>query len=175
MAISSNALRWFTLILRVALGAIFVYAAWAKLRLPWQLFAMSIDSYQLLPTSLVELLARTLPWFELALGLVLIAGWWLRITSTMISALLLVFFSLIVRAALKGQEISCGCFGPGETISWKTMLRDGSMLVGSLFVTAMAFVSPRRSRMSEPGTLPPDGTPGEPSPNLPPSASQSHL
>jgi putative oxidoreductase len=172
MATSSNALRWTTLVLRVVLGGIFVYAAWAKLRLPWQLFAMSIDSYQLLPTPLVELLARTLPWFELALGLVLIAGWWLRITSTMISALLLVFFSLIVRAALKGQEISCGCFGPGETISWKTMLRDGSMLAGSLFVTAMAFVSRRRSRMPAPEARPLDGTPPVPAPNLPPSESQ---
>jgi len=121
-----------------------MYAAWVKLRLPWQLFAMSIDSYQLLPPSIVEVLARTLPWFELVLGMVLIAGAWLRITSAVTSLLLLVFFSLIVRAALKGQEISCGCFGPGETISWKTMLRDGSMLAGSLFVTAMAFMRGRR-------------------------------
>ena len=174
MATPNKTLFWVTLLLRVALGVIFVYAAWVKLRLPWQLFAMSIDSYQLLPARLVEVLARTLPWFELALGVMLIWGRWLKISSAVTSLLLLVFFSLMVRAAVKGQEISCGCFGPGETISWKTMLRDGSMLVGSLFVTAMAFVSPRRSRMSEPGTLPPDGTPGEPSPNLPPSASQSH-
>ena len=172
MGTQSNALRWTTLVLRVVLGVIFVYAAWAKLRLPWQLFAMSIDSYQLLPTSLVELLARTLPWFELVLGLVLIAGWWLRLTSAMISALLVVFFTLIVRAAIKGQEISCGCFGPGETISWKTMLRDGSMLAGSLFVTAMAFLSRRRSPLPAPEPLPPAGTPVEPAPNLPPSASR---
>jgi len=156
----------------VVLGIIFVYAAWAKLRLPWQLFAMSIDSYQLLPTPMVEFLARTLPWFELALGLVLIGGWWLRLTSAFTSALLLVFFSLIVRAAIKGQEISCGCFGPGETISWKTMLRDGSMLAGSLFITAMAFVNRRRSRMPGPESLPQGGTPSEPAPSLPPSASR---
>jgi putative oxidoreductase len=172
MATSNNALRWTTLVLRVVLGGIFVYAAWAKLRLPWQLFAMSIDSYQLLPTPLVELLARTLPWFELILGFVLIAGWWLRVSSAIVSALLLVFFTLIVRAAIKGQEISCGCFGPGETISWKTMLRDGSMLAGSLLITAMAFVNRRRSPPSEPVSLPPDGTPEGPAPNLPPSASR---
>lgn len=158
--------------MRVLLGGVFVYAAWAKLRLPWQLFAMSIDSYQLLPISLVEILARTLPWFELVLGLVLIAGWWLRVSSTIVSALLLIFFSLIVRAAITGQEISCGCFGPGETISWKTMLRDGSMLAGSLFVTAMAFVSRRRSPTSAREALPLDGTPREPAPNLPPSATR---
>jgi uncharacterized membrane protein YphA (DoxX/SURF4 family) len=159
-------------VLRVALGAIFVYAAWVKLTLPWQLFAMSIDSYQLLPSNLVEFLARTLPWFELLIGFLLILGRWLRVSSTATSLLLLVFFSLIVRAAIKGQEISCGCFGPGETISWKTMLRDGSMLAGSLFVTAMAWVRGRQSPRSEPASLPPQHTPPAPAPNLPPSGSQ---
>ena len=108
-------------------------------------------------------------------GVVLIAGRWLRVTSTVTSLLLLVFFSLIVRAALKGQEISCGCFGPGETISWKTMLRDGSMLAGSLLVTAMAFLRPRRSPLLEPASLQPRSTPPELAPNFPSSESQSRL
>src|SRR5262245_24855571 len=168
---SSRTLRWIAIILRLALGAIFVYAAWVKLRLPWQLFAMSIDSYQLLPPGPVEFLARTLPWFELALGVALIFGVWLRWSSAVTSLLLLVFFSLIVRAALKGQEISCGCFGPGETISWKTMLRDGSMLAGSLALTALAFLS-RRSRTSAPAVLPLESTPPEPGPSLPPAESR---
>jgi putative oxidoreductase len=170
MATSSKTLRWVTFALRVVLGIIFVYAAWVKLRLPWQLFAMSIDSYQLLPLPLVELLARTLPWFELLLGLLLIAGKWLRVSSAVTSLLLVVFFSLMVRAAIKGQEISCGCFGPGETISWKTMMRDGAMLAGSLFVTAMAF-SRRTSPLLEPASLQPHSSPPEPAPNLPPSTS----
>src|SRR3954464_5235665 len=102
MASSNKALRWTALILRVVLGAIFVYAAWVKLRLPWQLFAMSIDSYQILPESLVELLARTLPWLELLRGLALVAGGWLRVSSAVTSLLLVTFFSLMVRAAVKG-------------------------------------------------------------------------
>jgi putative oxidoreductase len=172
MASSNRTLYWVTLVLRVALGAIFVYAAWVKLSLPWQLFAMSIDSYQLLPAGLVEVLARTLPWFELLLGLLLILGRWLRVTSTVTSLLLLVFFSLIVRAALKGQEISCGCFGPGETISWKTMLRDGSMVVGALFLAATAWLSRPGSPLPEPASLPLEGTPPEPASNLPPSTTR---
>src|SRR4026209_448682 len=109
MASRNNILRWIAVILRIALGGIFIYAAWIKLRLPWQLFAMSIDSYQLLPPGPVEFLARTLPAVELLLGVALIVGKWLRISSAIMSALLLVFFTLIVRAAVKGQEISCGC------------------------------------------------------------------
>ena len=172
MASSNKNLRWIAMILRIALGAIFVYAAWVKIKLPWQLFAMSIDSYQLLPPWAVEFLARTLPWFELALGVALILGLWLRISAGITSALLAVFFTLIVRAAIKGQEISCGCFGPGETISWKTMLRDGSMLTGSIVLTVLAFLNARKSRPTGPAVLPPESTPPEPVPNLPPSASQ---
>jgi len=148
MASKSRYLRALAVLLRIALGGVFVYAAYTKLfqftegrlhLLPWQLFAMAIDSYQLLPQWAVEALARTLPWFELLIGALLIAGRRVRFASATTSLLLVVFLTLIVRAYLKGQEISCGCFGNNEAISWKTLLRDGSMLAGSLFVTAMAF------------------------------------
>lgn len=148
MAISNRYVRPVALCLRVALGAVFVYAAYVKLfqfadgrlhLLPWQLFAMAIDSYQLLPQFAVEFLARTLPWFELALGLLLITGRWLRWAGAATSLLLMVFMGLMIRAYVKGQEISCGCFGAGDIISWKTLLRDGSLLALSLIVTASAF------------------------------------
>ncbi|MGA3262370.1 MAG: MauE/DoxX family redox-associated membrane protein, partial [Bryobacteraceae bacterium] len=125
MISSSKTLPAVTLVLRIALGAIFVYAAWTKLRTPWELFAMSIDSYQLLPLRAVELVARTLPWFELAVGLLLIAGFWLRSAAAATTLLLAVFFGLMVRAYAKGMEINCGCFGANDIISWKTLLRDG--------------------------------------------------
>jgi hypothetical protein len=80
-----------------------------------------------------------LPWLELALGALLVTGRSMRISTALASLLLVVFFALMVRAYLKGMEISCGCFGPGETLSWKTLLRDGSMLAGSLLLTAVSF------------------------------------
>ena len=129
--------------LRIALGLIFLYAAYTKLSESWRLFAAGIASYEVLPMWAVEVLARTLPWFELLVGLLLIVGRWLRVSTVSTSALLLVFFSLMVRAYVKGMTIDCGCFGPGETISWKTLVRDGSMLAASLFVTVMAFLGTR--------------------------------
>jgi uncharacterized membrane protein YphA (DoxX/SURF4 family) len=142
------------LVLRIVLGAVFVYAAWVKLfgphlswplRMePWELFALAISSYDILPLKLVELVARTLPWLELAIGLMLLAGRGLRISSAMMSLLLMVFFGLMVRAFSQGKEISCGCFGPGEIISWWTLLRDGSMLAGALVLTWMAFQRQRQ-------------------------------
>src|SRR5258708_12407819 len=74
---------------RVILGAIFIIAAYTKLHFNggWHLgdyhffFGMAINSYNLLPVWAVELLARVLPWFELALGVFLIIRVGLRYTA----------------------------------------------------------------------------------------------
>jgi len=39
---------------------------------------------------------------------------------------------------MKGMQIDCGCFGPGERLSWLTLLRDGALLAASLWLTVMA-------------------------------------
>lgn len=137
---SNRSLQIAALVLRVVLGGIFIYAGYVKLKEPWELFALAITGYQLLPLKAVEYVARGLPWFEVAVGLLLIAGVWLRAAATATSLLLLGFFALMVRAYAKGMTIDCGCFGSGDPISWKTLLRDGSMLAGSLFLTSMAFL-----------------------------------
>jgi uncharacterized membrane protein YphA (DoxX/SURF4 family) len=138
-----SGLRWLLLALRLILGAIFIYAAWTKLRESWLLFAMAIDAYGVLPQWGVTAVARGLPWLELGLGILLIAGFRLKISSTAVSLLLLTFFALMVRSYARGMEINCGCFGTGEAISPRTMLRDGALLAGSLFLTVMSF---RKSR-----------------------------
>src|ERR1019366_8135743 len=108
---------------------------------PWTQFA----DYEVVPMWAAKFLAHTLPWFEVLVGLLLIVGRWFRTSTVSTSLLLLVFFSLMVRAFAGGKEINCGCFGPNELISWKTLVRDGSLLAVSLFLTAMAFRN-RRTR-----------------------------
>jgi uncharacterized membrane protein YphA (DoxX/SURF4 family) len=133
---------------RVLLGVVFVYAAYTKLRASYLLFAMSIDAYKLLPEAATVVVAHVLPWAELALGIALIAGIWLRVTLASATALLAVFFTAMVHAYqpdLKGgQQISCGCFGLGEPISGRTLLRDGALLALSLGLTVAAFYMARR-------------------------------
>jgi uncharacterized membrane protein YphA (DoxX/SURF4 family) len=135
----SSVLKTVQIVLRVALGLIFIYAGWVKLQDPWQLFAAGVASYEILPMGAVEFVARTLPWFEIALGVVLISGYFLRVSSTVVGALLALFFTLIVRAYIQGKEINCGCFGGNEPISPLTMLRDGSMLVGAIVLCVIAY------------------------------------
>ena len=133
---------------RVALGAIFIVAAYAKLHFggSWHFgdyhffFAMAIDSYKLLPISMVEWMARILPWFEMVLGVWLIAGAGLRWSASVSSALLLVFIGAMTRATILGLEINCGCFGNNEKLGTVTLIRDSSLLVLALAVAMGAFL-----------------------------------
>jgi len=131
--------RWLRLFLRLVLGAVFVYAAWVKLREPWQVFANSVANYDVLPMWAVKVVARTLPWGEMLLGLLLISGRFLRVSSIAASALLLGFFAIMVRTYASGIQIECGCFGPGDIISMRSLARDGSLLLASLGLAGMAF------------------------------------
>jgi uncharacterized membrane protein YphA (DoxX/SURF4 family) len=137
---------------RVALGCIFIYAAFTKLYFNggWHLgdyqlfFAMAIDSYKLLPIAAVEWMARVLPWFEMVIGAAMVIGVGLRWTSLLTSGLLLVFIGAMARAKLLGLEINCGCFGNNEKLGTVTIIRDSSLLILALAVTAGAFIIKKR-------------------------------
>jgi uncharacterized membrane protein YphA (DoxX/SURF4 family) len=131
---------------RIALGAIFTYAAFLKVSMSWLTFAASIDAYQLLPDWAVTPLAQLLPWFELALGLLLVSGFAVRWTGTAVTLLLAGFFTAMVHAHMKGLDIDCGCFGPGEKIGSNTFIRDGSLVALAVGVTIGAFLRPSAAR-----------------------------
>jgi uncharacterized membrane protein YphA (DoxX/SURF4 family) len=130
------------LVLRLALAVVFLYAAYTKLRQPWLVFAMSIDSYQLLPEWAVLTLARGLPWLELAIGVFLLAGLLLRYVSLAATLLLAGFFAIMAMSYGKGLGIDCGCFGLGDTLGPKTLIRDGALLASAIALTVMSFRKP---------------------------------
>lgn len=116
---------------RLALGALFVYAGYTKLRNPF-LFEMAVDSYQLLPPSGVILVARSLPWLELVLGGLLVSGWKLRYTATFTALLLGGFLGAMGITYARGVEANCGCFGIGEAVSPLTLVRDSLLFAMAL-------------------------------------------
>ena len=132
------------LALRILLGVVFVYAAYTKLRQSWLLFALSIDSYQLLPEWAVLALARTLPWLELSLGVALLLGWKLRWAAIAASVMLGGFFGVMLLSYVRGNTIDCGCFGVGEALSVTTLLRDGALLTAAIVLAYIA--GSRRTR-----------------------------
>ncbi len=131
------------LVLRVALGLVFIYAAYTKLRQPWLVFAMSIDAYRLLPSWAVFAIARTLPWLELGIGLLLVTGLLLRYAAAALTLLLACFYVVMFWAYGSGSGIDCGCFGIGEAIGPKTLVRDGLLLGSSLLLSILVFRTAR--------------------------------
>jgi uncharacterized membrane protein YphA (DoxX/SURF4 family) len=145
---------------RVVLGGIFIFAAYAKMKpqtgMPWTLgsvrtslsmFAMGVDSYQMLPPAAVSPFAHALPIFELVLGIWLLTGIALRLSSLLSTLAVLMFFTAMFSAYERGLTISCGCFGPGEQIGPRRLVEEGvAFLPLALAVTIGAFLIRRKSR-----------------------------
>ena len=117
---------------RMILGLAFVVASVDKIAIP-EVFALNVKAYQLLPVSLVNLIALVIPWVELLCGIFLIRGIFVRSSSLMLSALLCLFVVMLVTAITRGLVIDCGCFGTSRSspVSWLRVLEDlGLLLLG---------------------------------------------
>lgn len=141
---------------RLVLGAIFIYAGYAKLYLPTMhprpsvgvalsLFAMQVDSYQILPPWAVNFVAHILPFAEIALGFFLIIGWQLRVSATLVSLVMLGFFAVVVRSYSLGLQINCGCFANPEPLTIRTVVRDGLLTALALVMAVFAYIEARKS------------------------------
>jgi hypothetical protein len=110
------------------------------------MFAMGVDSYQMLPQRAVSPFAHWLPPFELLLGLWLLTGVALRVSSLVATLAIFAFVAAMFSAYERGLTISCGCFGPGEQIGPITLVRDGLLFLPlALAVTISAFLIHRGS------------------------------
>ncbi|MBI5501599.1 MAG: DoxX family membrane protein [Deltaproteobacteria bacterium] len=125
---------------RVVLGIVFVYASLYKIAEPRE-FAMSIALYDMLPLSLVNLLAITLPVVELVAGVTLLLGFWTRASAAVVNGMLLLFIAAIGYVVfVRGRaEFGCGCFSPaaaeaGKELATDTLWRDAAYLAGGMYV-----------------------------------------
>jgi uncharacterized membrane protein YphA (DoxX/SURF4 family) len=141
---------------RIVLAAIFIYAGLAKM-IRWDmhprppmgiatsLFALQIDSYQMLPPWATLQVARWLPWAEIVVGLLLLIGWRLHIWSTLVTLIIGGFFAAVVRAYALHLDINCGCFAKPEPLTGMTVLRDGALFLLAVLTTVLAFQEARRT------------------------------
>jgi uncharacterized membrane protein YphA (DoxX/SURF4 family) len=123
------------LLLRLLLGAFFVYASLDKIWSP-AAFAKIVYQWQVVGPVASNLVAVTLPWIELLAGLLLIAGVWRR-ESALVIALLLVFFIVAAGSVLaRGIDVeNCGCVSvakAGPPSAWPPAWTKG---VGWFLVT----------------------------------------
>src|ERR1700730_8630565 len=146
---------------RLILGPIFIYAGYSKIFFPnhnlWPLFllkfslstnianfAFQVDAFKLLPPWGVQFVAHTLPPTEVALGLLMLIGWRLRIWASLLSVVMLGFLVVVTRAYLLHMDINCGCFATPEPIGPKKILEDAVLSILALLTTYLAFVEARK-------------------------------
>lgn len=73
----------------------------------------SVEAYELFPMDLAHMIGTVLPLFELALGILLLLGVFLRPVAA-VSALMFLAFAIGIGSAwARGLTIDCGCFGVG--------------------------------------------------------------
>ena len=147
---------WLHALIGVALGAVFLYAAYDKILHPAD-FARIVYHYQLIgPNQHVgpwapNLLAVTLPWIEVAVGLALVTGVWRREAAWLASALLVVFIVAVGQALARNIDLqNCGCFsvsGEGRAAGIQLILGDLALLAAAL---VPALVTPRRQAATAP-------------------------
>ena len=139
--------RWLLIAGRLAIAVIFLWAGIAKVREPWLQFAVSIESFKVVPDSWLEPVARTLPWCEIALAIVLIPGILARWFSLLATGMLAWFLFIGIRAYAKGLTVDCGCFGSGGgAIDAKWFVEHALMLALGLAVTAGEFLRGRATK-----------------------------
>jgi uncharacterized membrane protein YphA (DoxX/SURF4 family) len=138
-----NAIAW---ILRLGLGALFVYAGIAKLADPVH-FADEIANYHFFP-SLAPILAATLPMIEVLLGMAIVIApiRWRQGAALGIIGLMAVFTVAVSQAVGRGINVSCGCFGGASgPVTGITIARDLALLAAAIALFALGASSLRRA------------------------------
>ncbi len=129
---------------RLGLAAVWLLSGVPKALDPDQTY-VAVRAYDVLPPLGVELVAAVLPWLEIALAVLLVAGLGTRAVAVASAALLLVFMAGVTQAWVRGLSIDCGCFGgggqvePGQTAYVEELVRD----TGFLLLAAWLVVRPR--------------------------------
>ena len=122
-----------TIIARLVLGGILIYASWDKILDPAG-FAKAVQNYRFLPVETVNLFALVIPWLELVCGLLLIFGMFTKGSSFVVVLLLLSFIVASSAALARGLDIGCGCFSNSgaDPITYWYLLREVILVLLSL-------------------------------------------
>ncbi len=129
---------------RLGLAAVWLTSGVLKAIDPDQTY-IAVRAYDVLPPIGVEVVAGILPWFEIALGVLVLVGVGIRTVGVLSILLLLVFVAGVSQAWARGLLIDCGCFGgggavaPGQTAYVQELLRD----TGFIVLAAWLVVRPR--------------------------------
>jgi putative oxidoreductase len=124
--ISWFASSYLSLLFRLFLGVLFLYAGFIKIADPLG-FAQALYNYHILPGWMINPLAIFLPWVEVMAGASLLAGIMIPGGALVVSGMLAIFAVAIGISLIRGLDIACGCFSTSssaEPITWLYLVRD---------------------------------------------------
>lgn len=107
---------WLGVAARLGLAAVWLIAGGTKVD-DLAASGRAVNAYQVMPYDVATVIGAALPFVELALGVLLLAGLATRISAGVSAALLVVFIAGIASAWARGLAIDCGCFGSGGQLA----------------------------------------------------------
>lgn len=141
--------RYWRVVLRILLGAVFLYAGIVKAS-DSRAFATALLPFTFVPGAWTGPLAIGLAWIEIISGALLLAPRVWTAGAAMVGGLSVVFMAVLGWAMANGIVVSCGCFGgdepPTRAAMAMAMIRDAGILAG-----AAALLLVRPSATPEPG------------------------
>jgi len=123
-----------SLVFRLILGGVFIYAGSVKVSDPFG-FSIQIRNYHIVPETYTNIIAIILPWLELISGLMLIAGYYIHVSSRLLIVILSIFILAIFSAVMRGFDINCGCYSTDSnsaTIGINRIIEDILLLLMSI-------------------------------------------
>ncbi|MBV9652729.1 MAG: DoxX family protein [Pseudonocardiales bacterium] len=114
--VSARALDVVGTVVRLGLAAVWLVAGGLKAADPAQTY-LAVQAYQVLPGGVVSSVAAVLPFVEIGLGLVVLAGVGTRLAAALSGLLLVVFMAGVAQVWARGLTIDCGCFGGGGQVA----------------------------------------------------------
>lgn len=142
-----------SLLARMGVGGYFIVFAWRKIAANPDEFVKAIRGYELMPVAATNAMGFTLPWIELAAGLLLVLGVWRREAAVIVGGLLIMFIAALLAAIARGLEIDCGC---ASAESSSNLPRVVARNVGLLFLLGVDAYLWRRAAKSAASAEPPD-------------------
>ena len=123
------------LIVRLAVGIIFIYASIDKIGAPSQ-FARIVYNYHFLPGSLINIFALILPWIEIVCGILLIVGIYKEGSILILNLMIIAFIIAIGVNLFRGISLECGCFSVSSKAKGSALnllFRDIGLLILGIY------------------------------------------
>ncbi len=122
------------LVISTSLALMFFMAARHKLG-DNQRFEAQLGAYQIVPAPLLRISARTLPWIEMSLVVLLLIPFTRSFAASIAATLLVVYaLAMAVNISRGRSEIDCGCGDKPQTLSVMLLVRNAVLASGSLLL-----------------------------------------